>query len=183
MRPSTSLASGRYASGARGSWTEPTAGRRASAAPGLDVEPESTMFRTASHPRNQGERDLRFEGQRRVAAGEHEPKRVCGRARPLRLRSCAARARHGRPGARRGCRPRGSTGHVPTTYDDPHWHLGPSHFQHRGQYAGRSRIVRETCEGRPRGRPDAGEELPTGSNGYFADPGFSCLSALKRAFF
>lgn len=50
------------------------------------------------------------------------------------------------------------TDHMSTTYDDPHWYMDASHFQDRGKHAGLLRIVRESCEERLRGSPDAGED-------------------------
>lgn len=50
------------------------------------------------------------------------------------------------------------TDHMSTTYDDPHWYMEPVHFRDRRKHAGLLRIVRDTCEERLRGTPDAGED-------------------------
>ncbi len=50
------------------------------------------------------------------------------------------------------------TDHMATTYDDPHWYLATSYFRDHGRHAGLLRIVRDTCEERLRGTPDAGED-------------------------
>jgi abortive infection bacteriophage resistance protein len=50
------------------------------------------------------------------------------------------------------------TDHMSTSYDDPHWYMDPAHFQHGGRHAGLLKIVRDTCEERLRGSPDAGED-------------------------
>ena len=50
------------------------------------------------------------------------------------------------------------TDHMSTTYDDPHWYMDSEHFQHRGKHTGLLNIVRDTCDERLRGSPDAGED-------------------------
>lgn len=50
------------------------------------------------------------------------------------------------------------TDHMSTTYDDPHWYMDSSHFGHSGKHAGLLKIVRESCEARLCGAPDAGED-------------------------
>lgn len=50
------------------------------------------------------------------------------------------------------------TDHMSTRYDDPHWYVAPTHFRDRGRHARFLRIVREACEERLRGTPDAGED-------------------------
>lgn len=50
------------------------------------------------------------------------------------------------------------TDHMSTTYDDPHWYMDAEHFQHPGKHAGLLKIVRDTCDERLRGTPDAGED-------------------------
>ncbi|WP_283793618.1 Abi family protein [Gulosibacter molinativorax] len=37
------------------------------------------------------------------------------------------------------------TDHMATSYDDPHWYVDASHFQHGGKHAGLMKIVRDTC--------------------------------------
>lgn len=44
-----------------------------------------------------------------------------------------------------------------TIYDDPHW-FGPKYFRDRGKHTGILKIVRDTCNERLRGSPDAGED-------------------------
>lgn len=50
------------------------------------------------------------------------------------------------------------TDHMATSYYDPHWYMDASHFRHRGKHAGLMKIVRDTCDERLRGTPDAGED-------------------------
>lgn len=50
------------------------------------------------------------------------------------------------------------TDHMSTTYGDPHWYVNAAHFRDRGRHAGLVRIVRDTCDDRLRGNPDAGED-------------------------
>jgi len=50
------------------------------------------------------------------------------------------------------------TDHMSTVYDDPHWYMEASHFRDRGKHAGLLKIVRDTCDERLRGTPDAGED-------------------------
>ncbi|WP_406832497.1 Abi family protein [Pedococcus sp. KACC 23699] len=50
------------------------------------------------------------------------------------------------------------TDHMSTTYDDPHWYMSPEHFHDGGRHAGLLKIVRDTCEERLRGTPDAGQD-------------------------
>lgn len=50
------------------------------------------------------------------------------------------------------------TDHMSTTYDDPHWYMGATHFQDTGKHAGLLRIIRDTCNDRLSGSPDAGED-------------------------
>ncbi|NGP05156.1 Abi family protein [Rhodococcus sp. 14C212] len=50
------------------------------------------------------------------------------------------------------------TDHMSTTYNNPHWYMDPGHFQHRGKHTGLLKIVRDTCDERLRGSPDAGED-------------------------
>lgn len=50
------------------------------------------------------------------------------------------------------------TDHMSTVYDDPHWYMDASHFHDRGKHAGLLKIVRDTCDERLRGAPDAGED-------------------------
>lgn len=50
------------------------------------------------------------------------------------------------------------TDHMSTTYEDPHWYMNPSHFGQPGKHAMLLKIVRQTCEARLRGTPDAGED-------------------------
>lgn len=50
------------------------------------------------------------------------------------------------------------TDHMATSYNDPHWYMDASHFRHRGKHAGLMKIVRDTCDERLRGTPDAGED-------------------------
>lgn len=50
------------------------------------------------------------------------------------------------------------TDHMSTTYDDPHWYVAPAHFRDRGRHARLMKIIRDTCEERLRGTPDAGED-------------------------
>ncbi|GAB3755819.1 Abi family protein [Zhihengliuella somnathii] len=50
------------------------------------------------------------------------------------------------------------TDHMATAYDDPHWYVDASHFRDRGKYAGLLKIVRDNCDDRLRGTPDAGED-------------------------
>ncbi|UNX53374.1 Abi family protein [Georgenia sp. TF02-10] len=50
------------------------------------------------------------------------------------------------------------TDHMSTAYDDPHWYMDASHFRDRGRHAGLLKIVRDTCDERLRGTPDAGED-------------------------
>lgn len=49
------------------------------------------------------------------------------------------------------------TDHMSTTYHDPHWYMDASHFRHPDKHGRLLRIVRDTCEERLRGSPDAGE--------------------------
>ena len=50
------------------------------------------------------------------------------------------------------------TDHMSTTYDDPFWYMEPMHFRDRGRHAKFVGVVRDTCEARLRGTPDAGED-------------------------
>ncbi|GAA5031140.1 Abi family protein [Terrabacter aeriphilus] len=50
------------------------------------------------------------------------------------------------------------TDHMSTTYADPHWYVTPSHFRDRNRHTRLVKIVRDTCEDRLRGTPDAGED-------------------------
>ena len=50
------------------------------------------------------------------------------------------------------------TDHMSTTYADPHWYMDAAHFGDRGKHSGLLRIVRDTCDERLRGTPDAGED-------------------------
>ncbi|MBB3036279.1 Abi family protein [Hoyosella altamirensis] len=50
------------------------------------------------------------------------------------------------------------TDHMSTTYEDPHWYMDAGHFGDRGKHSGLLRIVRDTCDERLRGTPDAGED-------------------------
>ncbi|MDV6211831.1 Abi family protein [Rhodococcus erythropolis] len=50
------------------------------------------------------------------------------------------------------------TDHMSTIYDDPHWYMNPEHFRDRGKHTGLLKIVRDTCDERLRGSPDAGED-------------------------
>lgn len=50
------------------------------------------------------------------------------------------------------------TDHMATSYSDPHWYMDASHFQHRGKHSVLMKIVRDTCDERLRGSPDAGED-------------------------
>lgn len=50
------------------------------------------------------------------------------------------------------------TDHMSTTYDDPHWYMDSARFRDRGQHARFLKIVRDICENRLRGAPDAGED-------------------------
>ncbi|HJC29403.1 MAG TPA: Abi family protein [Candidatus Dietzia intestinipullorum] len=51
------------------------------------------------------------------------------------------------------------TDHMSVAYDDSHWYTDVSHFRHRGKHAGLLKIVREACDERLRGAPDAGEDV------------------------
>ncbi|MGD7733665.1 Abi family protein [Propionibacteriaceae bacterium G57] len=51
------------------------------------------------------------------------------------------------------------TDHMATTYDDAHWYLAAAHFRDSGRHAGLLKIVRDTCNERLRGAPDAGEDF------------------------
>ncbi len=50
------------------------------------------------------------------------------------------------------------TDHMSTTYDDPHWYVDASHFRRRDKHAVLLNTVRDTCDQRLRGSPDAGED-------------------------
>ncbi|GAA2731664.1 Abi family protein [Pedococcus aerophilus] len=50
------------------------------------------------------------------------------------------------------------TDHMSTTYDDPFWYVASTHFRDSGKHARFVRIVRDTCEARLRGTPDAGDD-------------------------
>ncbi|WP_336874234.1 Abi family protein [Rhodococcus qingshengii] len=50
------------------------------------------------------------------------------------------------------------TDHMSTTYNDPHWYMNPEHFRDRGKHTRLLKIVRDTCDERLRGSPDAGED-------------------------
>ncbi|MGP9490030.1 hypothetical protein CIK76_13095 [Glutamicibacter sp. BW80] len=50
------------------------------------------------------------------------------------------------------------TDHMSTTYRDAHWYVEAGHFGHRGKHSGLLKIVRDTCDERLRGKPDAGED-------------------------
>lgn len=50
------------------------------------------------------------------------------------------------------------TDHMSTTYADPHWYMDAAHFGDRSKHSGLLRIVRDTCDERLRGTPDAGED-------------------------
>lgn len=50
-------------------------------------------------------------------------------------------------------RPRGDL-----SYDKPHWYLDSSHLRDRGKHHRLVKIIRDTCEDRLRGTPDAGED-------------------------
>ncbi len=50
------------------------------------------------------------------------------------------------------------TDHMSTNYHDSQWYMDASHFRDRGKYAGFLKIVRNTCDERLRGTPDAGED-------------------------
>ena len=50
------------------------------------------------------------------------------------------------------------TDHMSTTHGDPHWYTDPAHFHDRGRHAKFMRLVRDTCDARLRGAPDAGED-------------------------
>ncbi|MGI6877901.1 Abi family protein [Microbacterium sp. gxy059] len=50
------------------------------------------------------------------------------------------------------------TDHMSTTYGDAHWYMDASHFRDRGKHVGLLKIVRDTCDERLRGTPDAGED-------------------------
>lgn len=45
-----------------------------------------------------------------------------------------------------------------TTFEDAHWYTDPSHFQHQRRHGNFLTLVRETCEKRLTGKPDAGED-------------------------
>ncbi|WP_328715469.1 Abi family protein [Nocardia salmonicida] len=48
------------------------------------------------------------------------------------------------------------TDHMSTTYDDSHWYTDARHFDKPPKHAGLLKIVRESCDERLRGTPDAG---------------------------
>lgn len=50
------------------------------------------------------------------------------------------------------------TDHMSMRYSDAHWYLTPTHFGDHGRHARLVKIIRETCEKRLRGTPDAGED-------------------------
>lgn len=50
------------------------------------------------------------------------------------------------------------TDHMSTTYDDSHWYLEPTHFQHADRHAKLLKMIRVTCEDRLRGSAEAGED-------------------------
>ncbi|HIZ34618.1 MAG TPA: Abi family protein [Candidatus Ruania gallistercoris] len=50
------------------------------------------------------------------------------------------------------------TDHMSTTYDDPHWYIDPGHFSDRRKHTRLLRIVKDNCDDRLRGTPDAGED-------------------------
>lgn len=50
------------------------------------------------------------------------------------------------------------TDHMSTTYADPHWYMAVAHFRDSSKHAGLVKIVRQTCDERLRGEPDAGED-------------------------
>ncbi|WP_241961111.1 Abi family protein [Salinibacterium hongtaonis] len=54
------------------------------------------------------------------------------------------------------------TDHMSTTYEDPHWYVKPSHFQHPGKHAGLLNIVRTTSDSRLLSAPElVGPSLET----------------------
>lgn len=50
------------------------------------------------------------------------------------------------------------TDHMSTTYGDPHWYVDTSRFLDHSKHAGLLRIVRDTCDTRLRGTPEASED-------------------------
>lgn len=50
------------------------------------------------------------------------------------------------------------TDHMSTTYADPHWYMAVAHFRDNSNHARFLGIVRNTCDERLRGTPDAGED-------------------------
>ncbi|WP_106850536.1 Abi family protein [Blastococcus sp. Marseille-P5729] len=50
------------------------------------------------------------------------------------------------------------TDHMSTAYDNSHWYLDAEHFKNRGKHSGLLKIVRDICDGRLSGAPDAGED-------------------------
>lgn len=51
-----------------------------------------------------------------------------------------------------------TTDHLSTVYNDSHWYMEQSHFRDRGRHAKLLKIVRDSCDARLRGTPDAGED-------------------------
>lgn len=50
------------------------------------------------------------------------------------------------------------TDHMSTTYDDPHWYSDATHFRDQARHARLLKIVRDICDARLHGSPDAGED-------------------------